>query len=191
MLMRTLNVMSVLQNWRHWWILTCCAAKRQQSRAPHRKLLTKDYGGLIGPYGYKKNWVWRAASPTWWARAGLQSWKIGTFWWAVDIFALFLSARNLVPQLWHCLESWNQLRNLRIKKRFNRGSHFCWPGIKFERKLKIQLQNFWPGQQKWLPRLNRFLIRRFLNWFQLFRQCQSWGTRLRANKNRAKMSTTH
>ena len=53
--------------------LTCCAAKRQQSRAPHRKLLTKDYGGLIGPYGYKKNWVWRAASPTWWARAGLQS----------------------------------------------------------------------------------------------------------------------
>ena len=36
--------------------LTCCATKRQQVRAPHRKLLTKVHVGLKGHWGYEKNW---------------------------------------------------------------------------------------------------------------------------------------
>ena len=110
--------------------LTCCAAKRQQSRAPHRELLIKDYGHLKGPYGYWKNWAWWAASPTRWARAGPQSWKIGTFWWTLANFALFWLAHNFPSHQAPCLESPNQLRNLCPIKRFNWGSHFRGPGQK-------------------------------------------------------------
>ena len=114
----------------YWLTLTCCAAKRQQSRAPHRELLIKDYGHLKGPYGYWKNWAWWAASPTRWARAGPQSWKIGTFWWTLANFALFWLAHNFPSHQAPCLESPNQLRNLCPIKRFNWGSHFRGPGQK-------------------------------------------------------------
>ena len=40
----------------HYISLTCCVAKRQQVRAPHRKLLTKVHVGLKGHWGYEKNW---------------------------------------------------------------------------------------------------------------------------------------
>ena len=92
--------------------LTCCAAKRQQVRAPHQKLLTKVHVGLKGHWGYEKNWEWWAASPTRRARAGLQSCKIGTFWEAVAIFPLFLWGRNLWPHISTYLAYWNQLKNL-------------------------------------------------------------------------------
>ena len=92
--------------------LTCCASKRQQVRAPHRKLLTKVHVGLKGHWGYEKNWEWWAASPTRRARAGLQSRKIGPFWEAVAIFPLFLWGRNLWPHISTYLAYWNQLKNL-------------------------------------------------------------------------------
>ena len=94
------------------FFLTCCAAKRQQVWAPHRKLLTKVHVGLKGHWGYEKNWEWWAASPTRRARAGLQSCKIGPFWEAVAIFPLFLWGRNLWPHISTYLAYWIQLKNL-------------------------------------------------------------------------------
>ena len=45
-------------------VLTCCAAKRQQCRAPLSQRLTKGHVAFKGPYGYIKNREGWVTSPT-------------------------------------------------------------------------------------------------------------------------------
>ena len=111
--------------------------------------------------GTKKNWVWRAASSTWWARVGLQSWKIGSFWWAVDIFALFLWACTLLPQLWHCLKSWNQLRNLRPKKGSTGWAIFTGQGKNLKESWKSSFKIFDLARENGSPGWTLFLDKGF------------------------------
>ena len=96
--------------------------------------------------GTQKIWERWAALPTWWARARPQSWKIGTFWKALDIYALFFMAIFICSRVWLCQESWNQLKTFYPTKQITRESHFRGPGQKLWNLIfgsETEKSHFW------------------------------------------------